>query len=107
MYTASKLPIATHRAYDDNVIKEAFVVNGQLDSESRLVPSFENLIHTYRGNIKGTCLEKREELVEGMYEEGCTTGIIHENTFDELNIPKDKKSDGDIVEQNFGISQEN
>ena len=107
IFTASKIPVAAHRAYDDYVIKEGFIANGQLDHDSRLVPSFDNLIHTYRGEIKGTCLERKEQLVEGLYEEAYKTGIIKEDTFDNLNIPKDTKSNGETIEQNFGISQEN
>ena len=107
LFTASKIPIAIHRAYDDHVIKEGFVANGQLDNDSKLVPSLNNLIHTYRGEIKGTCLERKEELVEGMYDEGYKTGIIKESTFDNANVPRDKKPDGESVERCFGITQEN
>ena len=89
------------------MIKEGFIANGQLDHDSRLVPSFDNLIHTYRGEIKGTCLERKEQLVEGLYEEAYKTGIIKEDTFDNLNIPKDTKPNGETIERNFGISQEN
>ena len=105
--TVSKLPIATSRAYSDQTIKKAFLLNSQLDVSHKLVPSLNNLMHTYRGNIEGTCLTSKERLVGYMYEECYTTGIVSEESFENLNIPKDYTSTGDVVDRDVGISQEN
>ena len=45
--TLSKLPSATGRAYTLANVMKGFMLNGQLDAESMLMPSFDNLIHTY------------------------------------------------------------
>ena len=105
--TVAKLPIATARAYTDENIKKAFALNGQLDLTHRLVPSLQNLLNTYRGNIESTCLKKKEELIESLCEEAYMNGIVIESTFDALNVPKDRNTTGDVVDRDVGIRQEN
>ena len=105
--TSSKLPIATARAYTDANIKKAFMLNGQLDVSHKLVPSMSNLLNTFRGDIEGTCLKKKDELISFMYEEAYTTGTIKETTFNTLNVPYDTNASGEIVSRDFGIRQEN
>ena len=79
--TVSKLLIATSRAYSDNTIKTAFILNGQLDIAHKLVPSLSNLMHTYRGDIEGTSwYENREQLLGKFYEEAFTTGMVSKTT---------------------------
>ena len=105
--TISKLPIATSKAYSDQTIKKAFILNGQLDVAHNLVTSLNNLLHTYRGNIEGTCLKSKESLIQSLYEDCYTTGIVNDKKFDEINVPKDYALNGDIVNRDVGISQEN
>ena len=54
-----------------------------------------------------TCLMRKKELVETLYEEAFTTGMISEQTFTELSIPIDKNSSGVVVDRDIGIPQEN
>ena len=64
LFTVAKIPIAASRAYSDTNIKKGFVLNGQLDYEHKLLPSLDNCLNTFRGNIGGTCLENKKVLVE-------------------------------------------
>ena len=105
--TVSKLPTATSRAYSNKTIKKVFMLNGQLDVSHKLVPSLNNLMHTYRGNIEGICLTSKETLVGSIYEECYTTGIVSKGTFDGMKVPKDHDNNGDIVNRDVKISQEN
>ena len=107
LITAAKLPIAAACAYSDKIIKKAFVLNGQLDMSHKLVPCLTNLLNTYRGDIKHTCLSNGEELISNLYEEAYTQGMVKETTFDSMNIPMDKKTSGDVVDRNVGIQLEN
>ena len=104
--TLAKLPIAASRAYSDHIIKKAFTINGQLDTEHKLVPSLENCCQTYRGNIQGTCLETKNELVEKLYEGVYTKGMVNETIFDDMNIPKDIDSHGAVISRDFSVSNE-
>ena len=106
MLTLAKLPIATARAYGDHVIKKAFMINGQLDLDHQLVPSLENCLNTYRGNISGTCLEQRDTLIESLYEHTYTQGMVHEGIFDSMGIPKDMDCRGDTILRDFTITNE-
>ena len=78
LVTVSKLPIATAKAYTDANIKKAFMINGQLDLAHKLVPSLFNLLNIYRGDIDTTPLRNRKELIETLYEEVHTTGMLSE-----------------------------
>ena len=55
--------------------------NGQLDPLCSSVPSLENLIHSNRDYVKGTVLEKGEELVMEYFEEMHTNGCIEEDRY--------------------------
>ena len=88
-------------------MRKGFVLNGQLDVESKMAPSMINLLHTYRGDINNTCLSDPQWIISTFYEEMYSSGIITEETFDKFSIPKDKTLDGVIVEKNHGVSQEN
>ena len=63
LFTLSKLPIATSIVLSDTSIKNSFVLNGQLDITHNLVPSFDQLLNIYRGNIKNTCLQNKETII--------------------------------------------
>ena len=90
------------------MIKKAFVLNGQLDLEQKLVPSLENCINTYRGNICGSYLENKKEcLIEDLYEEVYTNGMVRKQAFDEMSVPYDVDSSGLVKSRNFGINNEN
>ena len=105
--TISKIPIAASRAYSDSNIKKAFIMNSQLDISNKVVPSFLNILNTYRGDNAGTCLEEKEELFRKFYDEAYFQGMVSEDSFTKANVPMDTNSKGDIIEQNMGISLEN
>lgn len=105
--TLAKLPIAASRAYGDHVIKKAFLLNGQLDINHQIVPDLENCLNTYRGNISGTCLEDKKKLIEELYEETYSNGMIMESTFDNMKVPRDVNCHGDTISRDFGIRNEN
>ena len=67
--TIPKLPSVTGRSHSLSNVRKAFVLNGQLDLDSMLVPSFDNLLHTYRGDITKTCLANKEWLLAKFYKE--------------------------------------
>lgn len=105
--TVANMPIACSCVYDHNSIKKAFVLNGQLDLNKFQVPSFANLIYTYRGDCKTTCLEKKDELFAALYKDAYLKGMISEQRFDQLSVPKDTDTNGNIVERDMPITQEN
>ena len=59
----SILPEAIGTAFTVKNMQKEFICNEQLDPFSNYVPSLEYLLHTYRGNLKGTCLDNRADLV--------------------------------------------
>ena len=107
MITLSKLPGATGKAFSTTNVQKGFVLNGQLDSDSKLAPDMFNLLHTYCGNVTGTCLANPLWLIQSFFEQMYNTGIISEALFDVLSIPKDRDLNGVAVEKSFGVSQEN
>ena len=76
---------ATGSAYTVSNVRNGFVLNGQLDPDTNSVPSLEYL-HIYQGNIKGSSLEKRDELVGTYFEEMYTNGCIHEDSYNKNGI---------------------
>ena len=82
------------------------MINGQLDLAHKLVPSLFNLLNTYRGDIDTTPLRNRKELIETLYEEVHTTGMLSEKTMNEMNIPLDKTTQGVVVNRGVGIRLE-
>ena len=107
MLTLAKLPGATGKAFTTSNVRKGFVLNGQVDTESKLAPDVVNLLHTYRGDINGTCLENASWLCEKFFEEMYNTGVISESSFDAVSIPMDRDLNGATVEKCFGVSQEN
>ena len=107
LLTLSKLPIASSRAYSNHIIKKAFLLNGQLDIDHKLVPSLDNCINTYQGDINGTCLEQKENIFSQLYEEAYERGSINEGTYDSLDVPLDTNSHGVDVRRNFDVVNEN
>ena len=107
MSTIPNLTEATGIAYSIKNVRSGFVANGQIDPLSHSVPSLSNMIHKFRGNINGTCLEDGEKLVEKYFEEMHTNGHISEATYDLDGIPKDIDSKGRPVESTNAINLEN
>ena len=107
LITTSKLPSATGRSHTTSNVRKGFMMNGQIDIESELVPSVTNALHTFQGDIDGTCLQNKEWLMEKFYSIMFKQGMIPETLFGTLSIPPDTKLDGTIVEKQFSISQEN
>ena len=62
--TIPKLPSVTASAFSISNIKKGFVLNGQLDVERKLIPDFNNLLHTFCGDLTGTCLEDKKLLLD-------------------------------------------
>lgn len=87
--TVPKLPSATGRSHSVQNIRKAFILNSQLDVDSKLLPCFDNLLHTFRGNVNGTCLANKEWLLSKCYDEMYCSGHISEDSFDKYMIPKD------------------
>ena len=106
--TRSKLPSAMGHSHTTSYVRKGFMMNGKLDIESKLVPSMTNALHTFRGDIDGTCLQNKEWLMEKFYSIMFQEGMIPKSLFDTLSIPTNTKLvDGTIVEKQFSISQEN
>ena len=63
-------------------VRKGFIYNGQLDVETTSVPSFKNLVNTYRGDVTEGCLSNREKIMTQFFEEMYMTGTILEETFD-------------------------
>ena len=107
MSTIPNLTEATATAFTIRNVRTGFVANGQIDPLSNSVPSLLNMLHTYRGNIKGTCLADGEGLVRKFFEEVHTNGCISEEFFTLNGIPKDCNSRGVVVERPNSIQLKN
>ena len=108
LMTVSKLPIAAARAYSSENICKAFMRNGQVDIEMKLVPNLANIFHTYRGSqIDGQILNERDKLFDLFYKEAYVNGIIKENCFDRYSVPNDQQSANDTFTRDIGVALEN
>ena len=105
--TIPKLPIATGHAFTIDNVKKGFIINGQLDSDSKLVPSFHNIIQTYCGDTSATCLENHQWLFEKFYEQAYVNGIVQENIYDINNVPIDRNYKGVPFCRDMNIALEN
>ena len=83
------------------------MINGQIDSESKLVPSLHDIMQTYRGNTTNTCLENYDWIFETFYEKSYVNGMVNEEEYDNNNIPLDRNFNGDAVLRDMNISLEN
>ena len=92
MFALPNLPRATGQAFTIPNVRKGFIYTGQLDAATTSVPSFTNLLNTFRGNIEGTCLSDRKWLVENFFEEMYLYGTIKEATFDQFDVPVDVDS---------------
>ena len=107
IFTIPKLPRATGRSHSLHNVTKGFVLNGQIDSEKKLVPSLSNMFHTYRGVLKGTCLEDATKIVQDFYPEMFCNCIISKEVFDSFHIPVDCRLDGSVDDCTMSISREN
>ena len=107
MSTLPKLPEATGSAYTIPNVMKGFIYNGQVDADTIGVPSFSNLLNTYRGNVSDTCLADRPKLMNDFFEVMQTDGYIPESFFSTKEIPVDRNSKNEIVERSDDISSEN
>ena len=107
LVTLGKLPSATGKAYTVSNVRKGFMLNGQLDIDSKLGPCMNNMVHTYRGDVNGTCLKDPEWLIRKFYSEMYENGVISKNSFDIYQIPKDSDFDGVEIDKDFTVSQEN
>ena len=105
--TVSKLLSLTGKSHSLSNVKKGIILNGQIDSVDKLVPSLCGTLNTYRGNINNTCLKDKQWIFDKFYEEMYTTGVIKECTFDSLSVPIDTNRDGFPVERDHAIHQEN
>ena len=105
--TVAKLPSATGRSHSIANVRKGFILNGQIDMDSKLVPSFSNILYTFRGDICNTCLENQEALLSKFYVEMYTTGVVSEQTYNKHFIPQDQDMNGVTVTRDFTISQKN
>lgn len=69
MATIPKLPSVTGRSHLMSNVHKGFVLNGQLDVDNKMVPSFNNILHTYRGDNRKTCLENKDWILSKFYKE--------------------------------------
>ena len=53
LVTLGKLPSATGKAYTISNVRKG--LNEQLGIDSKLAPCMHNIVHTYCGDINGTC----------------------------------------------------
>ena len=105
--TLPVLPIATGVAYAADNVKAGFTYNGQIDETHNSVPCFQNLLHTFRGDVDGTCLDDRKKICETYFEEMYINGTISESTYNSMLVPKDLNSKSEVVEKSSSISLEN
>ena len=108
LFALPNMPAATGAAFTVPNVRRGFIYNGQLDAKTTSVPSFKNLINTFRGNITDSCLEQdRKKIMEDFFEEMYFTGEIKESTFDNKDIPMNVDSKGNEVPRSNDISREN
>ena len=81
------------------------MLNGQIDLSHQLVPSLQNCLNTYPGNIRGAYLEKRDDIVPTLFEEVYTTGMVSEGTFDALEVPPDMNNFEMVVRRDFDMKR--
>jgi hypothetical protein len=95
-------------AFRPEVVKQAFVDNGQICASNGILPSLENLAGTYRGSInEGHILHNTLYIVKKYYEEQFINGKISEKTYDNNNIENDRDSNGNLISRDFEINKEN
>ena len=107
LITLAKLYIATFNAYSETVIKKASMLNSQIDLIHQLVPSIQNCLNTYSGDIRETYLEKQDKIVATLFEEVHTNGMVSKETFNSLEVPPDMNNFGMVVRRDFDIRNEN
>ena len=107
MATLPILPAATGQSYTIPNVRKGFIYNKMLDSGTTSIACFSNLLNTFRGNLEGTCLADKQQLMDLFFEEMYLNGTIGEHLFDLHQIPKDVDSTGQIIDHPTDISQEN
>ena len=105
--TIPNLPAATGIAYTTENVKKGFLYNGQIDDNHCSVPCIDNLIHTFRGDVDGTCLADKQKIIELFFKEMYLNGCISEGTYDSNSIPMDTNSIDAIVKKPESITLEN
>ena len=86
MFALPNLPGATGQAYTIPNVRKGFMYNGQLDAEMATVPSFQNLINTFHGEVSESCLDDREAIIEKYFEEMYMTGTTLKTIFDTTDM---------------------
>jgi hypothetical protein len=102
----SVLPeLATKAATRGNII-HGFHQSGIIDEEVHRYPVLHKILATCRSSIPKELIEKIEYHFDYLYKLVLDEGRIPEHVFDELDFPKDKDANGNVVLRNAGISQE-
>ena len=107
LFAIPNLPGVTSDAFTVSNIRKGFIYNGQLDPDTTSVPSFQNLISAYCGDVEDTILNDRTKLMDLFFEEMFLTRAILESTFDYHKIPMDTDSKGNVIVRNNEMSLEN
>ena len=124
----TKLPVITHRAFDSSSLSSGFILNGQMDEDSRSIPNIYGMVNTLRDGWKmpevsgidrknnreeyerqkySSHLEHFRPLCNQFYKSARVNGHISEGEYDRYNYPLDVDSFGNIVRKDQGIVQEN
>ena len=125
----TKLPVITHRAFLEEHLKEGFLLNGQMDSISRMLPDIYKIAGTLRGGydllpeVEGMIRKDNrpafdkaqlelhthhfQELFDSYYDLMSINGHIDETEFDKNGVERDRDSQGNEVEKHQGLMQEN
>ena len=98
---------ATGSVYTIPNVRKGYIYNDWLDAETTSVSSSKNLLHMFRGNVEGTCLNDKEKFFEKYFEEMYLIGTILKSTFDKIHIPNDTGSNDNIVLKSNNIASEN
>ena len=64
MATIPNFPVATGLCYTIISVRKGFIYNGMLDPKTATVAFFDNLLHTYCGNLEQTCLADKKRLMK-------------------------------------------
>ena len=89
-------------------IKFGFRQNGMIDKDMEKYPNLHQILATCRQSIDSNVYDKFIDQFPYLYKMMLDKGTVPEEVYDELGFfPKDMDQNGNIVERNAGIGQEN
>ena len=104
--TVCTYPSIATKAFTSKNAKQGFILNANLDTKYKLFPSFDGILGTCKRKIPKEVFDRFMNNVQYLYDIMEKLGHIPEDIWDEIGIPEDLRTNGEVFKRDAGIERE-